>query len=179
MGYTGGNNALVVERDMEDTWHWSVGIEYQALDWLALRAGYEKRPTSTQKDYWDAIYFLPDMEFYGAGVGFRLPKDVKIDLGVGYLRNESMKIDNNESTNMNSTDFTRIVYNPFAGLDYEQETYIYIASFGVTMPLQVQMDLLHHQMETVKHLFHKLNPFSKEDEKGEQPEEDKDHHETH
>jgi long-subunit fatty acid transport protein len=170
LGYIGGNNALVVKRDMKDTWHWSVGVEYQALDWLALRAGYERRPTSTRKDLWDAIYFVPDMEFFGAGVGFRLPHDVTLDLGFGYLMNDSYKIGNNESTNMNSTDFTTIVYNPYTGLDYEQETYIYLASFGVTMPLQVQMDMLHHQMEMGKHAVHKikgffkhLNPFAKDE----------------
>ena len=167
LGYTGGNRALVVKRDMEDTWHWSIGMEVQATDWLTLRAGYEKRPTSTQKDLWDALYFLPDMDFYGAGLGLHLPKDVHIDLGFGYLVNESIKIDNNESTNMNSTDFTKIVYNPYAGLDYEQETAIYIASFGLTMPLEVQLELLHHQLEMGKHAIHKaagffskLNPFS-------------------
>lgn len=179
LGYTGGNRALVVERDMEDTWHWSVGMEIMATDWLTLRAGYEKRPTSAQDDLWDALYFLPDMDFYGAGLGLHLPKDVHIDLGFGYLVNKSLEIDNNESTNMNSTDFTTIVYNPYAGLDYEQETEIYIASFGLTMPLEVQLELIHHQLEMGKHALHtvgsmigKLNPFSKP-EKREKKEEKK------
>jgi len=173
LGYTGGNRALVVERDMEDTWHWSVGMEYQATDWLSLRAGYENRPTSAQKDLWDALYFLPDMDFYGAGVGLHLPKDVHIDIGLGYLVNDSITIANNESSNMNSTDFTDIVYNPYAGLDYEQETALYLASFGITMPLEVQLELIHHQLEMGKHAAHavagliqKLNPFADDEEKG-------------
>ncbi|MCF8025074.1 MAG: outer membrane protein transport protein [Desulfobacteraceae bacterium] len=167
MGYTGGNSALVVKRDMKDTWHWSVGMEYQLFDFLSLRAGYEKRPTSARKDLWDALYFVPDMEFYGAGLGVHLPHDVKIDLGFGYLFNKELTIENNESTNMNSTDFTNIVYNPYAGLDYEQETEIYIASFAMTMPLEVQLEMLHHQLEMGKHALHsvgklinKLNPFA-------------------
>ncbi|MCF8028873.1 MAG: TonB-dependent receptor [Desulfobacteraceae bacterium] len=181
MGYTGGNRALVVERNMKDTWSWSVGLEVQALDWLSLRAGYEKRPTSTRKTLFDALYFLPDMEFYGAGFGIHLPQDVNIDLGFGYLFNKSVKIENNESTNMNSTDFTKVVYNPYAGLDYEQETAIYMASFGITMPLEVQMELLHHQLEMGKHALHtigglinKLNPFA-----GDEPEKEKKETDAH
>ncbi|MFO7839836.1 MAG: outer membrane protein transport protein [Desulfosalsimonadaceae bacterium] len=183
LGYTGGNRALVVERDMEDTWHWSVGMEYQATDWLSLRAGYEKRPTSAQKDLWDALYFLPDMDFYGGGVGLHLPKDVNIDIGFGYLVNDSVKIENNESSNMNSTDFTDIVYNPYAGLDYEQETEIYIASFGLTMPLEVQLELIHHQLEMGKHALHaaggligKLNTISKDEKNKEKEDKKKNEH---
>ncbi|MCF8026035.1 MAG: hypothetical protein K9K82_11190, partial [Desulfobacteraceae bacterium] len=101
------------------------------------------------------------------GLGVHLPHDVRIDLGFGYLFNKELTIENNESTNMNSTDFTNIVYNPYAGLDYEQETEIYIASFAMTMPLEVQLEMLHHQLEMGKHALHsvgklinKLNPFA-------------------
>lgn len=181
MGYTGGNRALVVQRRMADTWHWSVGMEYQATDWLSLRAGYSKRPTSARKDLWDALYFMPDVDFYGAGIGLQLPKKMKLDLGLGYLVNKSLEIDNNESTNMNSTDFTRIVYNPYAGLDYKQETAIYLASFTVTMPLEVQMEMIHHQMEmghhavsALKNVFKKLNPFSGENKSEDEKKDDND-----
>ncbi|MCP4118395.1 MAG: hypothetical protein GY737_23970 [Desulfobacteraceae bacterium] len=170
LGYTGGNRSMVVKREMEDTWHWSVGIEYQLLDKLCLRAGYERRPTSARNDLWDALYFVPDMEFFGAGVGLKLPKNMSLDISFGYLCNDSHKIDNNQSSNMNSTDFTQIVYNPYAGLDYEQELYLYIASFAITMPLEVQAEMLHHQMQMMEHTIHsvkklvnKINPFHKGD----------------
>ena len=32
LGYTGGNDTLVLKRNFEDTWHWSVGLEYDILD---------------------------------------------------------------------------------------------------------------------------------------------------
>lgn len=161
LGYTGGNSAMVVARNMTDTWHWSVGAEYQVTDSLCLRAGYERRPTSAQPDLWDALYFLPDMEFIGAGMGIKLPKNITLDIGLGYLFNNSFKVPNNTSTGMNSTDFTKIVYNPYAGLDYEQETYLYVASIGITMPLENQIELLHHQLEMVNHTAHTLNHFFK------------------
>ncbi|MDY0131244.1 MAG: outer membrane protein transport protein [Desulforegulaceae bacterium] len=169
LGYTGGDNNLIVKREMEDTWHWGVGLEVYPKDWLTLRCGYEFRPASLPKDKIDALYFLPDMTFYAAGFSLHLPKNVTLDFGFGYLFNDSLKVPNNSSTNMNSTDFTKIVYNPYAGLDYEQETYLYIALFGVTMPLSVQMEMLHHQQEMLHHaagkvkkFLKKLNPFKKD-----------------
>ncbi|BCS95556.1 hypothetical protein DSLASN_11880 [Desulfoluna limicola] len=161
MGYTEGNRDFVVNRDMKDTWHWSAGLEYDVTDHLTVRAGYERRPSSLNMEQFDVLFFLPDATLYGAGVGLKLPKDVHIDLSLACLLADDIAIDNNESTNLNSTDFTRIG-NMFAGLDYEQEAAIYMVSFKVTMPLEVQMEHLHHQMEMVKHLFSKLNPFKKE-----------------
>lgn len=165
LGYSHGAYTFVVDRNMKDTWHWSTAMEFDVTDKLTLRCGYEKRPTSLQHDRFDALYFIPDADFIGAGVGIKLPKDVTLDLGLGYLFSNHFTIYNNESTNFNSLDFTQMG-NPYAGLDYEQDLSIYIASFGITMPLEVQVEMLHHQMEMMKHsigkvkeLFHSLNPF--------------------
>lgn len=161
MGYTQGNRDFVVNRDMRDTWHWSVGLEYDVTEHLTLRGGYERRPTSLNSEQFDVLYFLPDATLYGAGVGLHLPKDVNIDLSVGCLLADKIAIGNNESTNLNSTDFTRIG-NMFAGLNYEQEAAIYLVSFKVTMPLEVQIEHLKHQAHVIKMLLGKLNPFKKE-----------------
>ncbi|PIE74583.1 MAG: hypothetical protein CSA18_04340 [Deltaproteobacteria bacterium] len=166
LGYTGGDNNLVVKRNMKDTWHWGVGLEIYPTDIITLRCGYEYRPASLPKDKFDALYFMPDMEFYGAGFSLNLPKNITIDFGLGYLFNDSYKIPSNSSTNFNSTDFTKIVYNPYTGLDYEQETRLYIALLGVTIPLSVQMEMLHHTSEKIKHFFSKINPFKKERKQG-------------
>ncbi|WP_300673957.1 outer membrane protein transport protein [Desulfoluna sp.] len=160
LGYPHGDNDFVVERNMRDTWHWSAALEYQATDSLALRLGYERRPTSMNDDQMDALYFLPDATLYGAGVGLKLPKGIKLNLTLGLLLADKLNVPNNESTNLNSTDFTKIG-NHYAGLDYEQDAAIYMAGFSIEMPLEVQMELIHHQMEAVKHLCGKLNPFKK------------------
>ena len=168
LGYTGGNRTLMLERNMKDEIHWSAAIEIQPIELITLRAGYEKRPTSTRENLFDALYFLPDMQFIGAGIGLHLPKNVHVDLSAGYLFNKGFKVPSNTSTNFNSTVFTDIVYNPYTGLDYEQETSIYLASFAVTMPLEVQMEMIHHQLEMVVHavdsvkkIINKINPFYK------------------
>jgi long-subunit fatty acid transport protein len=161
LGYTGGNDTLILERNFEDTWHWSVGLEYDILDWLTFRCGYERRISSVQAELFDLMYALPDLENFGAGFGFRLKNGMTIDIAGGYVINESYEVPNNTSTNLNSTDFTNPVYNPYAGLDYEQKTVTYMGSVKMSMSTEVMAEMLHHQMETLKHILSFLNPFSK------------------
>lgn len=176
LGYSHGANALVVDRNMKDTWHWSMGMEYEVNKKLTLRCGYEKRPTSIQKSHAEAMMFIPDADFIGTGLGLKLPNGMSVDLGFGYLFSNHFTINNNESTNFNSLDFTQLG-NPFAGLDYKQDVSIMVASFGVTMPLELQIEMMHHQAEMMKHaihkikgLFKKLLPFGKkEDKKDDEP----------
>lgn len=160
LGYTHGASTFVVNRNMKDTWHWSAAAEYELSDKLTLRCGYEKRPTSLQHSHFDALYFIPDADFIGLGAGLKLPNGMSLDLGFGYLFSNHFTIYNNESTNFNSTDFTQMG-NPFAGLDYEQDLSIYIASFGVTMPLELQIEMMHHQAEMVKHAIEKVKGLIK------------------
>jgi hypothetical protein len=164
LGYTGGNDTMILEANFEDTWHWSVGLEYDILDWLTFRCGYEKRISSVQPELFDLMYALPDLENFGAGFGIRLKNGMTIDIAAGYVINESYVVPNNTSTNMNSTDFTNPVYNPYAGLDYEQKTVTYMGSVKMSMSTEVMAEMLHHQMETLKHIFSYLNPFRKGDE---------------
>ena len=169
LGYVHGANDYVVERNMRDTWNWCLGLEYQVLDNFALRMGVEDRPTSLNEDQFDAMYFVPSARLYGTGFGLKLHNGINLDVSLGWLKSDDIRIENNGSTNLNSTDFTKMG-NAYAGLDYEQEASIYIASFAVTMPLEVQVEMLHHQMEMVKHqienikhFFGKLNPFKKDE----------------
>ncbi len=154
LGYTGGNRDLIMRRNFEDTWHWSLGLELQLTDWLAMRMGYEYRPTSVQMELYDSLYALPDLNFYGAGFNIRLKNDIQIDLGFGYLVNDGITIPNNSSSLLNSTDPFKPVYNPYAGLDYRQKTEVFLGSFKMTMPMEVMSDMLGHTL-------HLLNPFSK------------------
>ncbi len=136
LGAKGGDHAIVVERDMKDTWHWSMGIEYQLLDNLCLRAGYEKRPTSHQAHLFDAGS-MPDAEFLGCGLGFKQAKNMRLDLSVGYLFYNDYKVPNNTSANFNSNIFTD-VGSPYNGLDYEQDLSVLLIAIGITMPIEEQ-----------------------------------------
>jgi long-subunit fatty acid transport protein len=161
IGYTGGDSVMILRRNWKDTWNWGVGAEYQALDWLILRAGYENRISSVPDEYFDAIYALPTLDYYGAGLGIKgsglgikLLRDIDIDLAVGYLVNKSYKISNNTSGNMNVNNFDGNVMKPYAGLNYEQETAAYLGSVKATMPLDVVTGTISKGIDI-------LNPFSK------------------
>jgi long-subunit fatty acid transport protein len=161
MGYNGGDSILVLQRDFKDTLNWGVGAEYQALDWLTLRAGYENRISSAQDMYYDALYALPTLDYYGAGfgikgsgLGIKMMRDIDIDLAVGYLVSKSYKVSNNTSSNMNSTVLGNGIMNPYAGLNYEQETAAYLGSVKATMPLSVVTNVLYKGIDL-------LNPFKR------------------
>jgi long-subunit fatty acid transport protein len=167
LGYSYDAYTFVVHRNMRDTWHWSIGSEFAVNDKITLRCGYEKRPTSIQHDQQDIMFFIPDADFYGLGVGIKEPNGMTLDLGFGWLMAHNFKVYNNTSTNMNSTDFTQMG-NQFAGLDYHQDLDIYVLTFGVTMPLEVQLEMMkkqqemiHHHIEKIKELIHKILPFGK------------------
>jgi Long-chain fatty acid transport protein len=69
LGYTGGNRVLVLERHWKKTQHFSFGAEFQLFDWLSLRAGYEPRPTSVPKKYYDLTWPVQDWKIYTCGWG--------------------------------------------------------------------------------------------------------------
>lgn len=137
MGYQHGTRKLVMKTGFESTWHLSYGLEYYLTDKFCMRFGYEHRPSSVP-DEWYGPVPMPDMYIYSIGCGITLmdeklvkPKNAmefqhqlmtpcSIDLLFMYIRS-SYEMKSNTSKNFNSTNFTIPVYNPYAGLDYEQE----------------------------------------------------------
>lgn len=168
VGYTGGNRSLVVERNLKDTLDYSFGLEYQLNPKIQLRLGYGKRKTSVNEDYRDLLVFPPDFDFYGAGVGITLPNHHQIDIALGAFYNPSIKIPNDSSNNLNSNEFFWTGVNPYAGIDVEQETAIYMASIGLTMPfwdfIEMQKELMHKQQEAIHHLIGLFVPGSQKKE---------------
>ena len=147
MGYTGGNRTMIMKNDFKDTWHFSYGLELNLIDPVTLRLGYEFRPTSISDNYFGPIP-LGDMKLYSVGLGIDQPhpdrkfkglfglleqllKADKIDLEFTYMTSD-YKVRFNQSKTFNSTNFTDIIYNPFAGLTYEEKTSTYIFAFHQT-----------------------------------------------
>ncbi|MBC2716166.1 MAG: hypothetical protein HF978_12735 [Desulfobacteraceae bacterium] len=171
LGYTGGHRNLIIPRELKDTLHWSAGLEYQLKPNLALRCGYEFRPTSTRANLYDQQYFVPDLHNIGVGVGVKLPHGVTLDIGLGYAFNHSNKIPNNSTQNLTSTDFFIPVYNPYAGLDVEQKLEIFTFAVAVNMPfhafIEHQKHLMHKQHEAIGHLIGLFKkPFAHNEETG-------------
>jgi hypothetical protein len=138
--------------NFKDTWHLSYGLELQPFHPITLRLGYEHRPTSVSASSFGPVP-LGDMDLYSVGIGIdqrsSAPKrkikglsDVKgilhqmlapdyLDLSFTYMTSE-YKVNFNQSKLFNSTDFTDIIYNPFAGLTCDMKTTSYIVSLKQT-----------------------------------------------
>lgn len=120
---------MALALNLKDTWHPSFGIEFQASDRLSLRLGYEARSTSVPVEYFGLIPF-PDLTIYSAGIGWKLGENSGIDLSFSFLDTETFKLPNNTSRNFNYTGIGNFIYNPFAGLDFEQDLTAHILSIN-------------------------------------------------
>ncbi len=147
LGYTGGPNALVVPWGFENTWHFSYGLEIRPIKKLAIRLGYDPRPSSVPDEQFGPLP-MSDMEILSVGIGLTIEDSPKpkphnlhdllkqiqhptaIDLNVTRIEFKDKFIGYNGSTNLNSTRFTDIVYNPYAGLEWEQEWTMWIISLN-------------------------------------------------
>jgi long-subunit fatty acid transport protein len=142
--YQESADRLVYPKEFESPWHFSVGLEYQMLDWLTLRAGYEDRQTCA-KDHLFDLFSLPDVDMYGAGLGIQWTQGLDIDLGFGYLTYNDYVVPNNTSSNLNSTG-TNPVYSPFAGQDYETSFNTYVATMNVTVSFDLLKDYVERKL---------------------------------
>ena len=147
LGYMNSPKAMHIDLGLENTWHFSYGIEIRPIKRLALRLGYEPRPTSVKDEFFGPVP-MSDMDIYSVGIGFTIEDHPKpkpgnfhellkqiqhptaIDLNVTLVQLKDKTVGFNESTNMNSIDFTDIVYNPYAGLEYEQEMSVWVISLN-------------------------------------------------
>lgn len=134
LGYPHGNRTIVFERFMKDTVHLSYGMEFDATKWLKIRLGYEDRPTSVREEYRDAMMVLPDMKIISGGIGVYVSRNADIDVAVGLIKGEDIAMRYEEgaiSSNMNTREMTALIYNPYANLNYYQETSGIFVSVGL------------------------------------------------
>ena len=149
LGYTGGSRAMVVQNGFKNEVHLTYGLELNPSGPATLRLGYEYRPTSNTPDHFGMLP-LGDMRIYSIGIGLDQSKQAplrkikglsdllhqmlhpdQLDLAFSYITTD-YKVGYNQSTNFNNTDFTKMIYNPFAGLTYEEKATLCIISFKQT-----------------------------------------------
>jgi long-subunit fatty acid transport protein len=132
-------NTLIYQKELNPTWHISFGLEYQLKECLALRMGYENRKSNTDDAYFDLLT-MPDIDFYGAGLGWKLKQGVELDLGFGYMVNSGATINNGVSQNLNQ--FQSPIYSPYAGQNCETTFESYFLSVNLTMPFETMYQKL-------------------------------------
>ena len=68
----------------KDTWRFNAGVEYEPLDWLALRAGYVYDQSPMTKRYADYLVPTDDRHIFSLGVGFKWDAWT-LDLAYAYI----------------------------------------------------------------------------------------------
>ncbi|USR37690.1 outer membrane protein transport protein [Ectopseudomonas hydrolytica] len=125
------DRSLILDRRYRDTWSWGVGAQYDVNDRLALRAGYEYRPSAIPKNRADVLAPVGDADLYGLGLGYRWDKDTTIDVGFNYFVSRQ-SIPAGSSCNVSCEGLDNLVYNPYAGLNIETTVKAYIFAMTYT-----------------------------------------------
>jgi len=111
---------LVIPRDYVSTWSWALGIEYQYSSVLALRFGYEPRPSAIPDDKRDLFIPITDTTVVSVGFSYDMKEKGLFDMALAQIHSKNF-IPAGSSTNINNGSFSNLVYNPYAGLDVKSE----------------------------------------------------------
>lgn len=101
----------------ENVWNWGIGMEYQHSDALALRLGYEPRPSSIPEEH---TILLPvgDGKLYGTGFSYKPDTETTWDVALAYFRSERFSPAGISDTS-NSLNQANFIYNPYMGTDMD------------------------------------------------------------
>lgn len=72
------------KKDWRDTWRLNAGIEWQALDWLALRLGYAYDEAPMTPEYADYLVPTANRNIYSGGIGLKWDAWT-VDLAYSYI----------------------------------------------------------------------------------------------
>lgn len=105
---------------LQDVTYWGMGTEYQYNDNLALRLGYENRPSAVPAGEPNAFIPMNDGELYSVGFAYEFESQNTLDVSVGYMMSKThyppctAKLGN--SCNPND-----VAYGPYQGMDIRSE----------------------------------------------------------
>ena len=111
-----GERTLILPRGYESVWSYGIGFELQATERLALRLGFEQRNSPIPDNRRDVTVPLAEAKLVSTGFGYQWDRDTLVEGAIAWLHGDE-NIPAGSSTNVNSTDLTNLIYNPFAGLD--------------------------------------------------------------
>ena len=106
----------------EDTWSWSIGLEYSYSDTLTLRMGYEDRRTSIPNNRQTVLVPLSDINVYAMGLSYKIDALSEVDFAISYYAPKEAHVSAGESANSNSGSLNDIIYNPYAETDFTTKT---------------------------------------------------------
>lgn len=112
--------------------NFGLGLKYHLNRRWELRAGWEPRKSSVPKDRISLLVPFADADLFGAGVSYTLNDNFTFDFSMAYLKSET-HVPANSSRNLNATGIDNIIYNPYAGLDVDIKTEVYLAAITFEM----------------------------------------------
>lgn len=83
-----------------DVWRFNAGVEYEPLDWLALRAGYVYDQSPMTSRYADYLVPSHDRHIYSLGVGFKWDDAWTLDLAYAYIQPVDRSYNYSDETNV-------------------------------------------------------------------------------
>ena len=83
----------------DDAWRFNVGVEYEPLDWLTLRAGYVYDQSPMTERYADYLVPSHDRHIYSLGVGFKWDAWT-VDLAYAYIQPLDRSYNYSETTHV-------------------------------------------------------------------------------
>ncbi|RLU02123.1 MAG: hypothetical protein D9N11_10840 [Ketobacter sp.] len=107
---------LVLRMDLEDTWNYALGFEYQWNNNLALRFGFEDRPSSIPDDRLTPILPIGDAKLYSFGAEYKTSQKQTFSFAVASMQS-SYSMPGNTTELGNSEDPMKLIYNPYSGND--------------------------------------------------------------
>jgi long-subunit fatty acid transport protein len=107
---------LVLPRGYKSVWTYSAGMQLAVMEGVKLRFGYEPRKSSVPADKIDLIAPMPELVIKSAGLNLDMGDGAKLDIG-GSVAKGHFNVPANTSTNLNSSEFFNVIYNPYGGLD--------------------------------------------------------------
>ena len=122
---TATSDSISLPLYFEDTWSWSIGMEYGYSDTLTLRMGYEDRRTSIPHNRQTVLVPLSDINVYAMGFSYKLDALSEVDFAISYYAPEEDHVAAGESANSNSGALNDIIYNPYAETDFTTKTSVF------------------------------------------------------
>ena len=113
----------------DNVWNWGVGIEYQYSDELALRFGYEPRPSSIPANKQTVLLPVGDGDLYATGFNYKLDNTHEVDFSIAYFHAKRSTAAG-ESDTSNSLNQYFFIYNPYMGTDYDSEVNAFILALS-------------------------------------------------
>ncbi len=117
------DTSLKLPIGLTDTWHYGIGLTHHVNSRLDVRFGLELRTSPAKRDVFGPIP-IGDMKNWGLGFGYKWDRQSQVSASLFYMQSVDY-IPNNTSCNLNCTNLTNVVYNPYAGLDVKFSTRVF------------------------------------------------------